>query len=93
MSQISPKWRLMRLHELTSVVPYSPQHIRRLEQANQFPQRVRIGANRVGWVREEVEQWLSNRIGGRFMIDEHNQQAPTPCDCESFVFSQKGGAK
>lgn len=55
----------MRLHEVTSVVPYSPQHIRRLEQANQFPRRVRIGANRVGWVREEVEQWLSNRIGGR----------------------------
>jgi len=46
-------------------VPYSIQHIRRLENANQFPRRVRIGPNRVGWVREEVEQWLSNRIGGR----------------------------
>jgi prophage regulatory protein len=59
------KGRLMRVQELTTVVPYSPQHIRRLEYANQFPRRVRIGANRVGWVREEVELWLANRIGGR----------------------------
>jgi len=65
MQHFQAKGRLMCVHELTSLVPYSAQHIRRLEQANQFPRRVRIGPNRVGWVREEVEQWLSNRIGGR----------------------------
>ena len=65
MEHLQTKGRLMRVQELTSVVPYSTQHIRRLENANQFPRRVRIGPNRVGWIREEVEQWLSNRIGGR----------------------------
>lgn len=57
--------RIMRLQELTALVPYSPQHIRRLEYAEQFPRRVRLGANRVGWVREEVEGWINARIGGR----------------------------
>ncbi len=59
------KGRIMRLQELTALVPYSPQHIRRLEHAEQFPRRVRLGANRVGWVREEVEGWINARIGGR----------------------------
>ena len=59
------KGRIMRIQELTALVPYSPQHIRRLEHADQFPRRVRLGANRVGWVREEVEGWINARIGGR----------------------------
>jgi prophage regulatory protein len=40
-------------------------HIRRLEDVGQFPKRIRIGANRVGWVRAEVEQWLNDRLGAR----------------------------
>jgi prophage regulatory protein len=51
--------------ELTAIVPYSINHIRRLENAGTFPKRVRIGTNRVGWVRAEVEQWLNDRLGGR----------------------------
>ena len=65
MAHYENRGRLMRVQELTAMVPYSAQHIRRLENANQFPRRVRIGANRVGWVREEIEEWLSKRIGGR----------------------------
>lgn len=56
---------LIRSTELARLIPYSGNHIRRLEAAGQFPKRVRIGANRVGWVRAEVEQWLADRIGGR----------------------------
>ena len=33
--------------ELQQLVPYSRNHIRRLEAAGQFPRRVRLGANRV----------------------------------------------
>lgn len=51
--------------ELAAIVPYSMNHIRRLEKAGQFPKRFRIGANRVGWVRAEVEQWLNDRMGER----------------------------
>lgn len=55
----------IRSGELTAIVPYSLNHIRRLEKAGQFPKRFRIGPNRVGWVRAEVEQWLSSRMGER----------------------------
>lgn len=51
--------------ELSAIVPYSMNHIRRLEKAGQFPKRVRIGANRVGWVRGEIEQWVNERMGER----------------------------
>lgn len=56
---------LVRSSELAAIVPYSMNHIRRLECAGAFPQRVRLGANRVGWVRAEVEAWIGKRIGER----------------------------
>lgn len=56
---------LVRSSELTAIVPYSMNHIRRLEHAGDFPRRVRIGANRVGWVLTEVQAWLQNRLGAR----------------------------
>ena len=65
MSHGNDKGRILRLQELTALVPYSPQHLRRLEEDNQCPRRVRRGPNRVGWVREEIENWLNARIGGR----------------------------
>jgi prophage regulatory protein len=56
---------LIRASELASLVPYSAVQIRRLEDAGAFPRRVRLGANRVGWVRSEVDQWLRDRIEER----------------------------
>ena len=44
---------------------YSPQHIARLEAAGLFPKRVRLGAGRVGWVEQEVLNWLTLRIAER----------------------------
>ena len=46
-------------------IPYSPQHIARLEAAGRFPKRVRLGQNRVVWVLKEVEEWLDERIANR----------------------------
>jgi prophage regulatory protein len=65
MAHTETKSRFMRSHELSVAIPYSPNHIRRLELAGLFPKRVQIGANRVGWVRAEVEQWLNDRMGAR----------------------------
>ena len=44
---------------------YSPQHIQRLEKAGTFPKRVVLGPNRVGWVEEEVLDWLNERLDRR----------------------------
>lgn len=56
---------LMLAGEVNKRIPYSQVHLRRMERQGQFPRRVRVGANRVGWVRAEVEQWLQDRIGER----------------------------
>jgi prophage regulatory protein len=49
-------------------IPYSPQHIARLEAAGQFPKRIRLGQNRVAWLLSEVEEWLNERIAKRDML-------------------------
>ena len=50
--------RIISKRQLRDLVPYSPQHIARLEKAGKFPKRVQLGPNRVGWVEEEVQDWL-----------------------------------
>ena len=57
--------RLLTKKEVRSKVCYSPQHIARLEKAGLFPKRVQLGLNRVGWVEEEVDQWIRDRIDDR----------------------------
>ena len=46
-------------------IPYSPQHIARLEKAGQFPQRIQLGQCRVAWSYREVLEWIDERIGKR----------------------------
>lgn len=57
--------KLLSKTEVRSKVLYSPAHIARLEAAGQFPQRVRLGVGRVGWVETEVEDWIKERIAKR----------------------------
>lgn len=63
-AQDTPR-RLIFPDEVRSISRYSAQHLRRLEENGEFPRRVRIGKNRIAWLRSEVEQWLDNRLGGR----------------------------
>jgi prophage regulatory protein len=57
--------RILSKRQLKELVLYSPQHIARLEKAGSFPKRVRLGQCRVGWVEEEVMDWLRQRIARR----------------------------
>jgi prophage regulatory protein len=61
--------RLVTKKELRSLfgVPYSFAHIARLEAAGQFPKRVRLGACRVAWLAEEVQNWIDERVATRDM--------------------------
>ena len=45
-------------------IPYSSQHIARLEKAGQFPQRKRLGLCRVAWLCVEIEAWIASRVTG-----------------------------
>src|SRR5262245_27803080 len=53
MSQPPKLLRVITKAELRRIVPYTPQHILRLEKRGLFPRRVRLGANRVGWLLAE----------------------------------------
>jgi prophage regulatory protein len=46
-------------------IPYSFQHIARLEAAGRFPKRIRLGQNRVAWLLAEVESWIEERVARR----------------------------
>lgn len=57
--------RMLSKKQLRALVLYSPQHIARLEKAGKFPKRVKLGRNRVGWIEDEVLDWLQQRIDER----------------------------
>jgi prophage regulatory protein len=57
--------KVLSKRQVKEIVLYSPQHIERLEAAGQFPRRIRLGANRVGWLESEVQDWLQKRIDRR----------------------------
>ena len=61
--------QLVSKKELRSVlgIPYSPQHIARLERTGAFPKRIKLGQNRVAWVLVEVEQWIESRMAHRHL--------------------------
>ena len=46
-------------------VLYSFAHIARLEAVGKFPKRVQLGPGRVGWVEEEIEEWMRELIAKR----------------------------
>src|SRR6266852_2472972 len=55
--------KLVSKKELKSVhgIPYSFAHIARLEKAKQFPTRIMLGACRVAWYEDEIEEWKASR--------------------------------
>ena len=57
--------KLVNKRQLKEMVLYSPQHIARLEKAGRFPKRIQLGPNRVGWVEDEVLDWLQKRLDAR----------------------------
>ena len=57
--------RILSKRQVKELVLYSPQHIARLEKAGQFPKRVQLGPSRVGWVEDEVLDWLQKRLEAR----------------------------
>lgn len=55
--------QLLRYHELKSFgVPFSKSHIYFLMSRNVFPRPIKLSANTVAWVREDIENWISEKI-------------------------------
>ena len=65
MNTLSTTPELVFADEVARLIPYSQNHLRRLEAQGSFPKRVRIGANRVAWVRQEIDDWIEARLNAR----------------------------
>ena len=57
--------KLLSKKQVREIVLYSPAHIARLEAEGRFPKRVKLGPCRVGWIENEVLDWLHRRIDAR----------------------------
>ena len=54
--------RIISKKELKRIVPFTPQHILRLEKQGKFPKRIQVGERRVGWLLSDVETWIASRM-------------------------------
>jgi len=57
--------KILRLPAVKAITGKSRTGIYNDMNRNLFPQSVPIGARAVGWVAEEIEQWLNERIEKR----------------------------
>lgn len=60
---------VLRPRAAAAKVGLSRIHLYRLERAGQFPKRVRLGPNSVGWVEEELEEWIRSRVRSRDALE------------------------
>lgn len=57
--------KLLSKKQVREKVLYSFAHIARLEAVGRFPKRVPLGPGRVGYVEEEIDDWIHSRIADR----------------------------
>ena len=60
--------RLMPRAEMQRRVPYTNQHLKRLEKAGKFPQRVGLGEKRIAWIESEYEDWIATLAAKRWKV-------------------------
>ena len=55
---------ILRTAEVIRLIRLSRTTLWRLERNGTFPTRIRLGANSVGWLEEEVLAWIDDRPRG-----------------------------
>ena len=68
--------KVLRLPSVSEMTGLSRVTIWRKERAGKFPSRVQLGPNSVGWIEEEVEDWIetlarSRSTSTKEINDEH----------------------
>jgi len=53
---------LLRLPQVRSKTGLSRSEVYRREKLGEFPRRVSLGARSVGWLAEEVDAWIMERV-------------------------------
>jgi prophage regulatory protein len=61
----NPNRRLLRLVEVQAIVPFNKNQLRRLEQKDLFPKRIKLGERSIAWDAAEIEAWLEAKKAER----------------------------
>jgi prophage regulatory protein len=61
--------------EVCSRTGLSRSTILRYEHAGTFPQRIQLGAMRIGWIESEVTDWITSRTRGPISFADLNVTA------------------
>jgi prophage regulatory protein len=57
-------------------VPFTRKHINTLESRDEFPRRVHLTSFSIGWVAEEVDRWVEEKIRRRSIQGVHGGACP-----------------
>lgn len=53
--------RILRLNDVRKLIGLHKSTIYRLIERKEFPAPIQLGPNSVGWLREEIEEWIATR--------------------------------
>ncbi len=53
--------RVVRLPDVLARVGLSRSTLWRLIKAGQFPKPIKLGGRAVGWIEEEIDEWIASR--------------------------------
>jgi len=53
--------KVLRFSQVSEITGLSRMAIWRLEKDDQFPKRIQLTRNTVGWIEQEIIEWLENR--------------------------------
>ena len=53
--------KALKLKDVVHMTGLSPVTIWRLEQRGEFPIKIALSPNRVGWLEDEVKDWINSR--------------------------------
>lgn len=56
--------KTLRINEVREATGLSRTTIWRLETQSDFPKRIKLGPNSVGWIADEIQNWLDTRPRG-----------------------------
>lgn len=69
-------YRILRFSEVRLLTGLSRSTIDRAERRSEFPRRVALGKNSVGWKEEEVQAWIDSRRPGLLLPAENTEHTP-----------------
>ena len=59
--------KVLRKREVFNRTGLSQSTVYRMEKAGNFPKRIQISVQCVGWIESEVDAWIEQRAAGRTM--------------------------